>query len=258
MVERSALPLTLSNLAAVLASGLALSGILAPALYKPMTPDRLMPGTLSQDIVSLAVALWLLVLSRRLARQAPPCAWLVWLGLLGYTAYAFGLYAFETVVNPLYLGYIGAFALSVWAIFSFFARADLAGLRPARAPRRVTAALFVLLSALFLFLWLSILVPAMRTRTPPEGATIFVFDLALVLPALSATAVLLWRGQHWGDILALPLLIKAATMGLSVLIGTLIAPAWGQPVAAGEVATYAALTFLPAALLWPWWRAFAS
>ena len=257
MVDRSTLPLTLSSLAAVLALALALSGILAPALYQPMTPDRLMPGTLSQDIVSLAVALSLLVLSRRLAPQSPPRAWLVWLGLLGYTAYAFGLYAFETVVNPLYLGYIGAFALSVWAMLIFFARADLAILRPARPPRRLTAALFVLLSALFLLLWLSILIPAMMTRTAPEGATIFVFDLALVLPALTATAVLLWRGLHWGDILALPLLMKAATVGLSVLIGTLVAPAWGQPVAAADVATYAALTFLPAALLWPWWRALA-
>jgi len=50
------LPLTFSSLAAVLAHGLALAGIAAPALYKPIAPDRLMPGTLSQDIVSLAVA----------------------------------------------------------------------------------------------------------------------------------------------------------------------------------------------------------
>ena len=162
------------------------------------------------------------------------------------------------MVNPLYLGYIGAFALSVWAMFAFFARTDLTHVRPTRPLRRLTAALFVLLSALFLLLWLSILNPAMQTRTPPQGATIFVFDLALVLPALTATAVLLWRGLPWGGVLALPLLMKAATMGLSVLIGTLIAPPWGQPVAPDEVATYAALGLLPAALLWPWWRALAA
>jgi len=246
------LPLTFSSLAAVLALGLALAGIAAPALYKPISPDRLMPGTLSQDIVSLAVALPLLVLSRRLAHQGPPRTWLAWLGLLGYTAYAFGLYAFEAVVYPLYLGYIGAFSLSVWAMFAFFAGPT------APRPAHATAALFVLLSALVLLLWLSILIPAMQTRTPPQGATIFVFDLALVLPAFTATAVLLWRGLPWGDVLALPLLMKAATMGLSVLIGTLIALAWGQTVAAGEVVTYAAFAYLPAALLWPWWRALAA
>ena len=95
-------------------------------------------------------------------------------------------------------------------------------------------------------------------RRPPEGATIFVFDLALVLPALTVAAVLLWRRARWGDILALPLLMKAGSIGLSVLLGTLIAPAWGLAFSPGEVATYAVLTFLPAALFWPWWRALAT
>ena len=42
------------------------------------------------------------------------------------------------------------------------------------------------------------------------------------------------------------------------LIGTLIAPAWGQPIVAGEVVTYAVLAALPAALVPAWWRALAA
>lgn len=93
---------------------------------------------------------------------------------------------------------------------------------------------------------------------PADAAGIFVFDLALVLPAFTATAVLLWRGARWGDILALPLLLKTATKGLSVLLVTLIAPGLGQPINIGEVATCAVRATFPATLLWPWWRAFAS
>ena len=91
----------------------------------------------------------------------------------------------------------------------------------------------------------------------PEGATIFVFDLAFALPALVACAALLWRGGPWGDLLALPLLMKLATLGLSVLIGTLIGPLWGVPAALTDVATYAVLALLPAALVPLWWRALA-
>ena len=257
MVARSVLPLALSSLAALLALGLSLSGLAWPDQYQPMTPARLMPGTLSQDVVSLAAALGLLGLSRPLSQPGPARLWLVWLGLLGYLAYAYGLYAFETVVNPLYLGYVAVFGLALWSVFVFFARADRSLVRPVAPPRRVTAMLFALLAALFFGLWLSILIPATASRTPPEGATIFVFDLAFALPALVACAALLWRGGPWGDLLALPLLMKLATLGLSVLIGTLIGPLWGVPAALTDVATYAVLALLPAALVPLWWRALA-
>lgn len=257
MIARPRLPLALSSVAALLAVALSIAGIARPALYQPMTPDRLIPGALSQDAISIAAGIGLLLLARPLARNGSARAWLVWLGLVGYLAYAYGLYAFETLVNPLYLGYVATFGLSAWALFVFFARADLGRLAPTHPPRRLTAGLFALLVLLFAALWLATLLPAMATRTPPEGATIFVFDLALILPALAVTAALLWRSRPWGDLLALPLLVKAATLGLSVLIGTLIGPAWGLPVQGGDVAIYAGLTLLPALLIFPWWRALA-
>ncbi|MEJ1991489.1 MAG: hypothetical protein P8X50_07170 [Maritimibacter sp.] len=253
MIAHPKLPLTLSGLAALLTLGAALTGIIQPSIYQPMTPDNLMPGTLSQDIISLAVSLALLACLRPLARSTSLRLWLIWLGLMGYLAYAYGIYVFETVINPLYLIYIAIFSLSIWAVISFFARADLAVNAP-DAPRRITAALFALLVAMFLMLWLSILIPAMQNQSAPVGATIFAFDLALILPLLSFAALMLWRGQHWGDVLALPLLVKAATLGLSVLIGTLIGPLWGLPLAIDEVGIYAVLTLLPAALIIPWYR----
>ncbi|MEJ2020161.1 MAG: hypothetical protein P8X51_18415 [Maritimibacter sp.] len=64
MIAHPKLPLTLSGLAALLALGAALTGIVHPPLYQPMTPDNLMPGTLSQDIISLAVSLALLACLR--------------------------------------------------------------------------------------------------------------------------------------------------------------------------------------------------
>jgi hypothetical protein len=108
--------------------------------------------------------------------------------------------------------------------------------------------------ALFSALWLSILIPAMATRTPPEGNAIFVFDLAIMLPLSAVAAALLWRARPLGDLLAVPLLLKVGTLGLSVLLGTLYRPLFGQPLAAGEIAIYALLGFGPLLLLPPVYR----
>lgn len=256
MLDRPILPLTLSRLAALLMLGLAIAGIAQPDLYQPMTPEHLMPGTMSQDAISIVAAIAVLVLTRELAHNTSPRLWLIWLGLQGYCAYAYGLYVFETVINPLYLGYIATLGLALWSIITFFACADLTRVRPGTAPRRITAALFALLAVMFLALWLSILLPALQSRSAPDGSTIFAFDLSFVLPALAITAWFLWRHAPWGDILALPLLIKATSLGLSVLIGTLIAPLWGLPLSSGELVIYAVLTLFPAALVPLWWRAF--
>ena len=257
MLTKPRLPLVLSSLAAALAALVALLGIRDLDLYRPMTPDRFIPGTLSQDLLSLVLALGLLALASRLARGGSARLWAVWLGLLGYLAYGYGLYAFETVINELFLVYIAVFSLSIWAVIAFFARTDRAPFRAKAPPRRLTAGLFALLIVLFTVLWLAILIPAMQSRTPPDGATIQVFDFAFVLPALGFGAAMLWRGHPWGDLLALPLLIKAATIGLSVLLGTLLAPRFGGTIDPGEVATYAILGLLPLALTGPWWRALA-
>jgi hypothetical protein len=82
---------------------------------------------------------------------------------------------------------------------------------------------------MFAGLWLSILLPSMASRVPPDGNAIFVQDLAFVLPLLAVTARLLWLGRPMGDLLAVPVLVKMATLGLSVLLGTLISPLYGLP-----------------------------
>jgi len=171
---------------------------------------------------------------------------------MAYLIYAYALYAFEQVYKPLFLAYVAVLGLSVYALATFFAVADLRAVSASRdpsPPRRSTAALLLLLVALFTGLWLSILLPAMATRTPPEGSTIFVLDLALVLPLLVLEARLLLRASPIGDVLAVPILTKAVTLGVSVLLGTLLAPAFGRTLDAVEVATYALLGLGPLGFL---------
>jgi hypothetical protein len=249
---RTAQPLILGALASLVALFTAGAGLLFPGLYSPSTPANLLPGAASQDIMTLAVASGALALVPRL-RRGPTRGWAVWLGLMGYLVYAYGLYAFERTYNPVFLCYIAVLGLSLWAILTAFAgRAPLA-LLPADAerppPRRVTAVYLGLMVVMFAGLWLAILLPSMASRVPPDGNAIFVQDLAFVLPLLAVTARLLWLGRPMGDLLAVPVLVKMATLGLSVLLGTLMSPLYGLPLKTGDVAVYAALGAVPLALL---------
>ncbi len=257
MIAPAAAPtlLRLSDVAAVLTLAAVASALLLPAPYAAV-PDHLRPGAWSQDTISAPAALCLLVVNWRL-RQGWAKGWLIWAGLVGYLIYAYGLYSFDRVMNPAYPLYLAVLAASVLAAVLFVRAADPSALTtgPRPLPRRAVAALFGLLVALFTALWLSQLLPAMAARQPLPGQTIFVLDLAFALPLTGLTAVLLWRGHPVGDLLAIPMLMKVAVLGVSVFLGTFYTWAFFDgPFLAFDLALYALMGFGPAALIRPVWR----
>ena len=95
----------LTTATALLTAIASITGILSREIYLDFVSEAFLPGMLSQDIVSLfsaaglVGALWMI-------RRGSQKAWLVWTGLNGYLFYAYALYSFERVYNPLYLVYI--------------------------------------------------------------------------------------------------------------------------------------------------------
>lgn len=254
LVPRPAIPLSVGGLAGALSLVAAVTGLFDLSIYDPVVAPNMMPGTVSQDLVSLAVGAAIMVLSYLLYRR-DGVLWLIWLGGIAYLAYAYAIYAFEAVMTPLFLLYVACFGSAIWGAITFFTRLDVGALSVSHPPRRLTAALFGLLVLMFLFLWLSILVPASLNGTRQEGNTIFVLDLAFVLPLLVVAGGLLMAARPLGDLLAIPLLIKASSLGVSVLLGTLIAPLFGFPAPVPEIVTYAILGLVPLALIPAWLRA---
>jgi hypothetical protein len=164
----------------------------------------------------------------------------VWLGLMGYLVYAYALYAFEKDLQPgVPVLHRGAGPVALGDPDGLRRRAPLALLPadPERPPPRRARAVYLadgrdvrgpvaVDPATFHGL----------PREPPDGNAIFVQDLAFVLPLLAVTARLLWLGRPMGDLLAVPVLVKMATLGLSVLLGTLISPLYGLPLKPFDVA----------------------
>ena len=246
--------LLLSSLASITALVVAAYSLLNPEVYLPSTPKEMLPGAVSQDTITIASSVLLLACAW-LIRHGKPLAWLIWLGLLGYLYYAYTLYSYEQLYNELFLGYLAIMGFSLYAIIGFLTTMDISKLRLADPsmppPRKLVAALFLLLTLLFSILWLSLLLPAMRTRIPPHGSTIVVMDLSVVLPLLVWSAYLLTQRRRAGDLLAVVMLIKAGTVGLSVLLGTLISPLFDLPLDIASIGIYSLLGLTPLLLIRP-------
>lgn len=247
----------LSGLAGILAACAALWGLLGSDFYH-VVPEQLRPGAYSQDTVTLVAAAGL-GLSIRAIRKGMALAWMIWAGLVGYLVYAYALYSFDRVVTPAFPLYLAVLGLALFAAALFLRHVDVQALvvRDGQSPpRRGVALLLGLLVVLFSGLWAGMLAPAIMAGEALDGMTIFVLDLALALPLTALAAVLVWRGSPAGDLLAVVMLIKVGTLGVSVFLGTAYAPLFFAGASSpGELALYGLMGFGPLALLWPYLRA---
>ena len=95
----------------------------------------------------------------------------------------------------------------------------------ARTPVRPVAAYLIVIAVMVAAMWLAEEVGALlRGAVPPtvlqfEAPTniVHVFDLAVVLPAMTLAALTLLRDQAWGYVLAGMMLVKATSIGLWVV-----------------------------------------
>ena len=208
-----------------------LYSILNIQIYKPFTPDSLLPGVLSQDVVSIVVSILLLVVLVKLHNSSEKI-YLMWIALIGYLLYAYGIYAFDRVYTMFFLCYIAIFSLSLFSLIIFFGSIDLdyfIEIRTEHIPRKSIAGFLLLLAILFIATWLKIIIPSMIYKIQPDGNSIFVFDLSFFIPLLILTAIKLFQNKKLGYLLSGILLMKMGFLGFSVLLGTLISPYFGQP-----------------------------
>lgn len=233
----------LTSFLIVLTFVVSLYSILNIRIYKPFTPELLFPGALSQDVVSLVVSILLLIVLIKL-RNSSEKIYLVWIALIAYVLYAYGLYAFDRVYNMFFLCYVAIFGISLYSLIIFFSSIDIdyfQEIRTEHIPRKTIAVFLFLLGLMFLITWIQVIIPSMISKTQPEGNSIFVFDLSFFIPLLILSGISLFRNKKLGFLLSGILLMKMGFLGFSVLLGTLISPYFGQPLLIADVVIYAIL-----------------
>ena len=208
------------------------SGIFISATYARNTTSFAAQG-IGQDIVNLFIVAPLLLLSTILYYKGNKKAMFLWAGLLSYILYSYVIYGFAQPFNFLFLVYCAILGISFYA-FMYFVISKINGAikdwYEEKFPKRAVIIYFVIIAALFYFVWLSEVVPALLNDEIPEsiienGTTtnpVHVLDLSILLPALLITGIFLFRDNKFGYLLAPILLVFLTFMALAV-IGMIIA-----------------------------------
>ena len=231
-------PLILSVLVVVLAAVAAAGGLFIPNLYRDNA--WVVPQNRGADLVTLVVAVPALFASLVAAGRGSKRAVIVWLGVLGYMLYTYIGATFAFNFNYFYLIYVALLSLSVFAIVTTLANVDVAEFKKrfdTATPRGPIAAFMVLLSIMLFFAYLGQMMPFFTEGTMPDaivqsgGPTFFVWalDLGFIVPMMIVGSIGLMRRTAVGYLLTGCMLIKAATMGLSLLGMTLFSVLAGTP-----------------------------
>jgi hypothetical protein len=186
-------------------------------------------------------------------------AYLVWMGLLVYSAYTYAIYTFAVHFGPLFLLWVAVLGLSAYALTGAIATLDAAATTHeiAGGGERLASRLLIVVGAVFALLWLSEIVPSMTSGDAPRALEdvglltnpVHVLDLALFLPALITGGVLLARRRPLGYLIAPVLLVATFFLAVGIVSLTVVTAARGidsAPVVGVAVAALALMELFSA------------
>jgi hypothetical protein len=236
------LPLTYTFALAAVIVAAGLYGLLTEGAYAaPQGVRPTLPETLQgQDVVNLLAAVALVWGGVR-AHAGKLGGHIVWLAVCLYVPYTYLMYAVAPYNDALLL-YIAGIGLGTYGLIDGLVRLDatVVGHAFADLPRRGLAWFLIALAALFAAMWLWTILSVWPGGVPEDlfvydiPSVVHVLDLALVLPLLTVTGVLLLRQHPVAPVLAAMLLVKVLTLGLALLSMNAFVAASGRPVDPGE------------------------
>jgi hypothetical protein len=215
--------------------------------------------SVGQDFINLTVIAPFLVCTAILAYNGNFYGSLLWAGTLVYLIYTYVIYCFNVHFNMFFIDYCIILGASFYSLLYFFYKqikeptSELKNL----AISKVVAVYFILIGSLFSFLWLSEIIPSIRNNRTPESLEevglftnpVHVLDLAIVLPGLIITGILIFRKNHLGYLMAPILLMFFILMDITIGALTLIMTIRGIETNMGVTFIMAVLAVLSFVLL---------
>lgn len=201
-------------------------GIFFENVYWQEVPEYAAQG-IGQDIINLIVLVPILFVAAVLIIRGSKSWLFVWLGGLIYSVYSYTVYCFGVHFNVLFLVYCGILGLSFYLLIGFLISTDAETIKSwfdDKTPIKIPTVFLCVVAALFYVMWLSEVVPAIINGKVPESvkesglitSPIHVLDIAIVLPGLIISAVLLKKKQALGYVLAPSFIIFAILMVLAI------------------------------------------
>jgi len=201
-------------------------GLFTPGFYH-LESVNWQAQSIGQDIMDLFLVTPVLLISAALAYAGGRPAKFIWAGTLLYLIYTFVIYCFDVHFNTLFYFYCLCLGLSFYALvyflYSEITTPNKEINKLSNTPRTIGVYL-IAVSVVFNALWLTDVVTAILYDTLPKGLLdanlptnpVQVIDLAIILPALAGTGILLFRGNRIGFLLAPMLLVFTLLMNLTI------------------------------------------
>lgn len=200
-------------------------------LYRYDTPIGA-TGFTAADVVTLALAIPILVISFLMYRRGSLKGGLLLAGALSYFLYNYTSMGFGAAYNNLFLVYTLIFGASLYGLIVALLSFDL-NTFPAHfgaALPRNGIGIFLIVSGIILnLIWLALsIVPALlASKTPPEAYyyttfTTGIIDIGMIAPALILGGVLIRRATPFGYLLASTMLIFTCILGANLTAGGII------------------------------------
>ncbi len=178
------------------------------------------------DAVTLFLAVPVIAVAAVFVARGSLRGRLVALGILGYFAYQYLMYAVFWALGPLYPLFVLLYPLSLVGIAWIWSTIDAAALVDGSAkgfPRRSLVAFGFVAAALLLAMWIPRITTGLAGDVAGAGLlgtptlTVQAFDLGLVVPLALATSILVWLRRPAGHLLAALFSVKAVTMAGAIL-----------------------------------------
>lgn len=183
---------------------------------------------LGQDIVTLAIALPLLLLSTVQGIKTENKRWLILnIGVLLYFAYTYSFYVFAAKLSFLYLFHVPIYGLSViglvLACIHIFTQKSSFHL-PQKGLRITIISYLSIIALMISFIWLADIYahltnPHHTSDTPNGEAPLIIYslDLAIIIPLMLISAILLFKQSNRGFIITGIILTKTSTLGFALM-----------------------------------------
>ena len=211
---------------AILTAIVSYAGIFIEDTYSKETLIYAVQG-IGQDIVNLFFVVPILVIASFFAYRRSKCWLLIWSGTIYYLAYSYTIYSFALHFNNLFLAYCMILGLSFYSLVYFLLsslKESVSGWFMSDIKSKATGVFLIIIAGMFYFIWLSEIIPAMMHHSTPKSIIesgllinpVHVLDLAICLPGLLITGVLLIKQKSIGYLLAPTMLIFCIFLAIAI------------------------------------------
>lgn len=225
----------LSILLALSLAVVSVFGAFVPATYERDAASMAAQG-MGQDMVNLFLVVPLLIVTLIFMLRGSRIAFFIYGGTVFYILYSFIIYAFGVNFNHLFLLYCLILGLSMYSFIIIMVemnKMEVENWFGDKVPVRFIGIYLIIISALFYFLWLKDVIPAILDNVVPKSVSdyhllvnpVHVIDMAIALPGLVIAGVLLMRRRRLGYILSplslvFVIILAIALIGMVMMLKT--------------------------------------